>query len=580
LSTAPSSFRSRIHISIFVFLVGAFHPNTIAAQTLAAQIAYPADGATNADMSQAIQWTTVLNAQAYELYLGSTLGAKDLLDSDQIQGTSYLATGVLGNQTVFARVWTEVAGVWQYSDSTFTTAATVATLTSPVNGATNVNVTLPIQWTTVAGAQAYELYLGSTLGAKDFVDSDQIQRTSYLAIGVPSNQTVFARLWTEVGGVWRSSDSTFTTAATVATLTSPVNGASNVNVMLPMQWTTIAGVQAYELYLGTTLGAKDLVDTDQLQQTWYLASSLAGGQTVFARLWTEAGGVWRFSDSSFKTAATVATLTSPINGATNVNTALPMQWTAVLNAQAYYLYGGTTLGTNNLVNTGEIHQTSYLAIGLPASQAVFARLWTKVGGIWRYSDSSFTTAATVATLTSPVNGATNVSMTLPMQWTTVVGTQAYELYLGSTLGAKNILDSDQTQQTSYLATGLPSSLTVFARLWTEVGGVWRFSDSTFTTEAGTVPVVAILTYPANSSTNVNRTLPMHWKSVPDAQAYELYLGSTLGAKDLIDTGEIQQTFYLGRGLPFGQTMFARLWTKVDDFWRYTDTTIGTVDGGR
>ena len=67
---------------------------------------------------------------------------------------------------------------------------------------------------------------------------------------------------------------------------------------------------------------------------------------------------------------------------------------------------------------------------------------------------------------------------------------------------------------------------------------------------------------------------MHWKSVPNAQAYYLCVGSTVGAKDLIDTGEVQQTFYLARGLPFGQTMFVRLWTKLDDIWWYNDTTIG------
>jgi hypothetical protein len=73
-------------------------------------------------------------------------------------------------------------------------------------------MTLPIQWTTVAGAQAYQLYLGSTLGAKDLVDTSQIQQTSYLATSLPRGQTVRARLWTEVGGVWRFSDSSFTTA--------------------------------------------------------------------------------------------------------------------------------------------------------------------------------------------------------------------------------------------------------------------------------------------------------------------------------------------------------------------------------
>ena len=174
-------------------------------------------------------------------------------------------------------------------------------------------MTLPMQWTTVAGAQAYELYLGSTLGAKDLVDTGQLQQTSYLAMSLPGSQTVFARIWTEVGGIWRSSDSSFTTAAAVplvATLTSPVNGATSVNMTSPMQWTTVAGAQAYELYLGSTLGAKDLVDTGQIQQTSYLATSVPGNQTVFARIWTEVGGIWRSSDSSFTTVMPfVATLT-------------------------------------------------------------------------------------------------------------------------------------------------------------------------------------------------------------------------------------------------------------------------------
>ena len=661
-------------MSIFVLLTGVLRPDTSAAQTLAAQITYPADGATNADVSQPVQWTAVLNAQAYCLYLGSTLGANDLLNSDETQQTSYLAMNVPGNQTVFARVWTEVGGVWsssdstftavpvvatltspvngatnvdmtlpmrwttvlnaqayylyvgttpgtnglvntgaiqqtshlatglpggqavfarvwtevggnwRYNDSSFTTAApvpVVATLTTPVNGATNVDVTLPLQWTTVAGAQAYELYLGSTLGAKDLVDSYQIQQTSYLATGVPRNQTVFARLWTEVSGIWRSSDSSFTTAVpvpVVATLTSPVNGATNVDMTLPMQWTTVAGAQAYELYLGSTLGAKDLLDTGQTQQTSSLATGVSGGQTVFARLWTEVGGIWQSTDSGFTSAMVplVATLSSPVNGATNVNMTLPMQWTTVAGAQAYELYLGSTLGAKDFVDSYQIKQTSYLATRLPGPQAVFARLWTETGGIWRSTDISFTTAApvpVVATFTSPVNGATNVDMTLPMQWTPVAGAQAYELYLGSTLGAQDFLDTYQTQQTSYLATSVPGGQTVFARLWTEVGSIWRSSDSSFTT---VMPFVATITSPVNGATNVNMTLPIQWTTVAGAQAYYLYGGSSLGANDLINTGEIQQTSYLTRGVPGGQTVFARMWTEVVGIWRYVDTTFGAA----
>src|SRR5512135_1131297 len=88
-----------------------------------------------------------------------------------------------------------------------------------------------------------------------------------------------------------------------------------------------------------------------------------------------------------------ATLTYPIAGAVNADLTLPFQWTSVPNVQAYYLYVGTAIGAKDLVNTGEILQTSYLASSLPLGQTLYARLWTKVAGAWQYTDSTFTAGA-------------------------------------------------------------------------------------------------------------------------------------------------------------------------------------------
>jgi hypothetical protein len=94
---------------------------------------------------------------------------------------------------VYARIWTKVGGVWRFRDSTFTTPGVVATLIAPVNGATNVDVTQPIQWTTVPHAQAYYLYVGTAVGANDLVNSREIQLTSFPATGIQTSRMVFAR---------------------------------------------------------------------------------------------------------------------------------------------------------------------------------------------------------------------------------------------------------------------------------------------------------------------------------------------------------------------------------------------------
>ena len=539
---------------------------------------YPTDGATSADMSQPIQWTTALSAQAYYLYVGSTLGAKDLVDTGEIQSTSYLAAGFTGGQMVFARLWTRISGTWISTDSSFTTSTAtlpvVATLTSPVNGATNVSLTLPIQWTTVPNAQAYYLYVGSTPGANDLVNTGEIQPTSYLATGVPGNQIAFARLWTKFGGVWRFSDSSFTTSAAtapvVATLTSPVNGATNVDMTLPMQWTTVLNVQAYYLYVGSTLGANDLVNTGEIQPTSYLATGVPGNQIVFARLWTKFGGIWRFSDSSFTTSAAtvpvVATLTSPVNGAANVDMTLPMQWTTVLNAQAYYLYVGSTLGSNDLVNTGEIQPTSYLATGLPGGQTVFARLWTEVGGIWRYVDSTFGAVSLTATLTYPLDRAVAIDQTKSANWTTIANDQAYYLYVGSTPGANDLTNSGEIHSTTFAMTRLPVGPTLFARIWTETAGVWRYRDSTFTA-AATTP---LFVFPADGTVAVDATQPFRWTSPPNANAQELRVGTSAGANDLFDSGQMVATTAVVNGLPTTGVVYARAMSSVNGTWHYMD----------
>src|SRR4029077_4440674 len=154
--------------------------------------------------------------------------------------------------------------------------------------------------------------------------------------------------------------------------------------------------------------------------------------------------------------------------------------------QAYYLYVGTTAGANNLVNTGEIHQTSWLAGNLPPGQTLYARIWTKLDGVWRSADITFKAAVQPATVIFPANGAVGADMTAPIRWTTVPNVQAYFVYVGTTLGASNLVSSGETAQTSYLAAGLPAGQTLYLRLWTKVNGVWASVDSTFTAAAPAV----------------------------------------------------------------------------------------------
>src|SRR5437762_3384152 len=246
-------------------------------------------------------------------------------------------------------------------------------------------------------------------------------------------------------------------------LTYPKNLATNVDLLQPMQWTSVANAQAYYVYVGSTPGAKDLLNSGSTLQTSWLALSLPPGQTLYVRLWTRVADSWRFVDSTFVAAPVLkAWITYPVNGAVGADLTRPIQWTPVANVQAYYLYVGTSVGAKDLVNTGETQKTSYPAVTLPVGQTLYARLWTKAADVWRYADSSFTTAAApppIATLAYPANGAVNIDQTPPATWAAVAGAQAYYLKIGSTVGAKDIIDSFETPLTAFPILGIPAGRT-------------------------------------------------------------------------------------------------------------------------
>jgi hypothetical protein len=452
-----------------------------------------------------------------------------------------------------------------------------ATITYPADGAVNADLTVPIQWTAVADVQTYYLYVGTSVGARNVVDTGEILQTSYLPSNLPTRQTLYVRLWTKAGGVWRYADSTFSAGTSVslaATITSPADGSANADLSQLIQWTSVPNPQAYYLYVGTTFGAKDLVDTGETLHTSFLALNLPSAQTLYARLWTKANGIWRYTDSTFSGTALRARLMYPADGAVNVDVQQPIRWSSVANPQAYYLYVGTTAGAKDVVDTGETLQTSLLPVsGLPSGQVLYVRLWTKLAGVWRFVDSTFTAAPILtARLTYPADGATNSDLRLPIRWTSVANVQTYYLDVGTAVGAKDLVDSGETLQVSYLTPTLPAGQVLYARLWTKAGGVWRYKDSTFTA-AAQAPVTATISYPPDGTIGADLTLPVQWTSVANAQTYYLYIGTSSGAKDLVDSGELLQTSYGVQSLPVHQVVYARLWTKVGGTWRFADSSF-------
>lgn len=537
----------------------------------AAVLITPANGASEVDLTEITTWTPVATAQAYYLYVGTSPGARDVIDSGETQQTSYSGARWPGGRRLYARLWTKSGDRWRFEDTVFDTEP-AASLSSPLPGATAVALTQAFSWVPIEQAQAYRLLVGSAAGANDVADSNEISTTSYQPPArLPANSTLYARLWTKWGNRWRAVDTQFSTSP-VAQLTAPADGARNVAPNPLFTWTPIGAAQAYVLTVGTTPGAGDVFKTIESLQTSHQATALPANRTLYARMWTKAGGTWRYIDSTFTVAVVTATITSPQAGATDVGVLDPIRWTTVENAEGYVLWVGTSVGTSDVFKTPEIEETFYYPMSLPARRTLYARIWTSVGGVWRYSDSSFSAAPLTAELLSPANGAPGVDPSLPAIWTRVPGAQAHVLYVGSSPGEHDLLVSPEVPQTSYPISSLRPGH-VYARLWTQVAGVWRFVDSDFTVASRSPQFLQ----PVDGALAVDPSLPFRWTPSLYGQAYRLTIGTSPGGSDVLNSGELLDTSYALPGpLPNGP-LYARVAVKLGGVWTLRSDIRFTLD---
>jgi hypothetical protein len=461
-----------------------------------AQLSFPANGATNVPPNRPVlTWSSVGDAQAYYVYIGSSQGAKDIANSGTIIGTSYTAPILNSGTSYWVRLFTEIGGSFSYYvDTTFTTGVSPALITAPANNAKNVSTSPTLTWTSVNGA-TYTLAIGSTPGGSDVYNSGSLSTTSATVSNLQGLTTYYVTLTTVSSAGSAQTTSQFTTAPVLAQLSSPANGATNISpVQLVLAWSRVGDAQAYYVYIGTSQGAKDVVNSGSLSTstTSFSAPVLNPSSTYYIRLFTEIGGSWGYYvDSSFTTAAGTSFVSFPANHATNVDPYLTMTWSTVSNAQSYSVSIGTTAGGSNVFQSGPVIVTSLFVPGLQTNTTYYVTLVTTSAGGTGTSSMSFTTGYGIAHITSPVNGATNVSPFAPITWTSISIATGYYVWIGTTPLGRDVDNSGamSPSATSMIPQGLIGGQTYYATMYTQENGNWFQASPSiqFTTAVQPVP---------------------------------------------------------------------------------------------
>ena len=184
-------------------------------------------------------------------------------------------------------------------------------------------------------------------------------------------------------------------------------------------------------------------------------------------------------------------------------------------------------------------------------------------------------AAAPASLTYPTVGQTNVNTATPFSWGDVPAAQGYQLWIGTSRGDGSLLKTAPLSATTstYPVPALPTGVTLWARLYTQVDGDWsRYRDVPFTVSASPDP----FTYPTAAQQNINTLTPLSWGAMTGAQAYHVTIGKKPGTSELANSGVLSPntTSYREPALPDGQTLYARLAWEINGSWRnYQDVSF-------
>jgi subtilisin family serine protease len=363
----------------------------------------PANGSTLAASSQTFTWLAGGEATQYWLSAGSTAGSGDFFSANMGTALSRTVSNLPADgSTVHVRLSSLIAGSWQYNDysyTSYTSGSARAVMTTPANGATLTASSQTFSWSAGDGASQYWLSLGSSAGSSDYASANVGLALSALVSGLPTNgSTLYVRLWTRTGANWIYNDYSYTlhtAATTIAAMTSPANASTLAGASQTFAWSAGTGPVQYWLMIGSYAGGANYLSANMSTN---LSANVSGlpvdGSTLYVRLWSRIATSWQYNDYTYTAhtgTLTAASISSPVNGATLSGSSATFVWSAVADAQQYWLDVGNAPGRGTYYSGNAGLNTSRTVNTLPADgSTVYVRLYTRYGQTWVFNQYSYT----------------------------------------------------------------------------------------------------------------------------------------------------------------------------------------------
>ena len=547
---------------------------------------------------------------AHWLYVGTSVGAKNLHDSgDMGTGHSRTVSGLPTTGTIYVRWYSKNGSGWQAQDHTFTmnvggggSSTFPPPMSSPAPGSTLTTSTVTFTGGHSSQDLAHWLYVGTSVGAKNLHDSgDMGTGHSRTVSGLPTTGTIYVRWYSKNGSGWQAQDHTFTmnvggggSSTFPPPMSSPAPGSTLTTSTVTFTGGHSSQDLAHWLYVGTSVGAKNLHDSGDMGTGHSrTVSGLPTTGTIYVRWYSKNGSGWQAQDHTFTmnvggggSSTFPPPMSSPAPGSTLTTSTVTFTGGHSSQDLAHWLYVGTSVGAKNLHDSGDMGTGhSRTVSGLPTTGTIYVRWYSKNGSGWQAQDHTFTmnvggggSSTFPPPMSSPAPGSTLTTSTVTFTGGHSSQDLAHWLYVGTSVGAKNLHDSgDMGTGHSRTVSGLPTTGTIYVRWYSKNGSGWQAQDHTFTMNVGgggssTFPPP--MSSPAPGSTLTTSTVTFTGGHSSQDLAHWLYVGTSVGAKNLHDSGDMgtghSRTV---SGLPTTGTIYVRWYSKNGSGWQAQDHTF-------
>ena len=274
-----------------------------------------------------------------------------------------------------------------------------------------------------------------------------------------------------------------------------------------------------------------------------------------------------------------AVLLSPTPGLSTLlgTTNVAFQWATGVDVSDYQLNLSAIAAGDTDLYSYKGTATSAVAAMIPANGVeVFARLYSKINGVWQYNDYVYTESGTptLAALTSPTPGLSTIlgTTSVQFQWTSGTDVSDYQLNLSAIAAGDSDLYTYKGTALSATASALPANgVKVYARLYSKISGTWLHNDYVYT-EGGT-PAPATLTSPAPGLGTILGTtsVTFQWTAGIAVTDYQLNLSAVAAGDSDLYTYKGTALTATPPALPAnGAEVYARLYSKINGAWQYKD----------